>query len=225
MPKMKGSVSNGLEFEIKDNGVILCGIGSCSDTYITVPALVKSLPVVAVAPRAFANCSEITDVILPSTVKTVGKEAFAWCRSLTMAKLLGIIEIEPRAFMGCDHLAELDLSYYLISIGEKAFAYCSSLTSVKLPDTLIELRVSAFESCRSLRAITIPRKIKQIENGTFSACMSLRKVILQETLEYIDEYAFAYCENLITPNIPLKTVVNRDAFFECPVNDFRKRVS
>ncbi len=222
---MKGFVSNGLDFEIKGNVAVLSGIGSCIDTYITVPPIVKGRPVVAVAPGAFANSKELTDIVLPPSVKLIGKEAFAWCRSLSTVKLLGVTEIEGRAFIGCDRLREVDFSSFLLSIGEKAFAYCSALASLKLPQTVEVIRISAFEGCRALRIVTLPRKLKQIENGVFYACTSLRKVTLPAGLEYIDEYAFASCSELSVINLPAQTVVNRDAFLECCGLELNGKVS
>ncbi len=222
---MKGFVSNGLDFEIKDNIAILSGIGSCTDSYVTVPLTFRGLPVSEIAPKAFANATGLTEVVLPPSVKVVGEEAFAWCRSLQSIKLLGVAHIKNRAFIGCDCLRDVDFSPALLLIGEKAFAYCSDLASLKLPQTVETIRISAFEGCRALRVVSLPRKLKMLENGVFYACTALRKITLPANLEYIDEYAFAYCAELTEIAIPPKTVINRDAFFECTELEMNGKVS
>ena len=74
---------------------------------------------------------------------------------------------------------------------------------------------SVFEGCRNLKTVSLPQNLKIIANSTFYACTALERVIMPQALAYVDELAFAYCIALEYPVIPEKTVINRDAFFEC----------
>jgi len=208
--------SAGLEYKLLSNGTaILRGIGSCSDENIVIPAKIGSHTVVSVSKKAFYRNDRIKSVTLPSSVKLVDDQAFAWCQKLDSIQLYGVVEIGERAFMGCDRLCNAELFNGLQLIGDKAFAYCPALTSVKLPDSVTKLGVSSFEGCRNLTKIALSQSLRYIENGTFYACSSLCKVIIPRDLEYIDEYAFAYCDSITEIKLPSKTVVNGDAFFEC----------
>ena len=218
-------VSCGLEYTVMKSGIaILNGIGNCLDEHIVVPSEVCGYPVVGIGEKAFTRSLQIKSVTLPASVNFVESQAFAWCKELIFIKISGAAMISDRAFMGCDKLKLVSLEATEV-IGEKAFAYCPALNYVTLPDSLQRICPSAFEGCRALKYISIPDNVKIIENGTFYACSSLCKVILPSSLEYVDEYAFAYCSSLVEMDVPSKTVINKDAFFECASFPKNKKVS
>jgi len=207
--------TNGLEYSLLDGGVaVLVGIGYCNKEHIVVPETISGFTVVGVAEKAFFKSSDLKSIVLPSSVKFIEDQAFAWCSNLEEVIFDGILEIGNRSFIGCDKLKLLSFSNVIEFIGEKAFAYCPSLVSLTIPESVISIGQSAFEGCRSLVSVNISENVRLIENGTFYACTSLRSVTLPRRLEYIDEYAFAYCSAVTDMIIPKKTVVNSDAFFE-----------
>ena len=212
------TVSFGLEYEVRRDGTaVLTAIGSCTDTCITVPQFFEGKTVVAVADNAFKGNSDIISIKLPSSVSSIGKNAFAWCRRLETVIGGGLVEIGAKAFAGCDSLADLGLGKKLKRIGAKAFAYCPSLTSAYLPDSVYEMGAAVFEGCRNLDTVVLPSSLRIVENGTFYACTSLRRVEIPTTLKYIDEYAFAYCVSLDMIAISKQTVTNKNAFFESQI--------
>lgn len=55
--------------------------------------------------RAFASCTELERIELPSTLKVIGEEAFSGCQALREVVIPeSVEEIEPRAFRGCTSL-------------------------------------------------------------------------------------------------------------------------
>lgn len=211
-------ISLGLEYDVRQDGTaIVTSIGSCTDKDIVIPQFYEGKTVVAIAPDAFARQNEIVSIKLPVSVTVIGKNAFAWCRSLKVVIASGILDIGAKAFIGCDSLSDLALGKKLRRIGVKAFAYCPSLTSALLPNSICEMGVSAFEGCRNLNTVVLPENLKVVENGTFYACTSLKHVDIPESLKYIDEYAFAYCTSLDVIDISRRTVTNKNAFFESKI--------
>ena len=207
--------SNGLEYRVlAENKLSLCGIGSCADENIIVPEIVDGAQVISVDSGAFAHAT-IKSVTLPLSVDYIGAEAFAWCKELCSVTLGGVKFISERVFMGCDSLENISLGNDLELIGEKAFAYCSALEKISIPKKVYSIGASAFEGCSSLISISLPDSLKVIENGTFYACTTLRSINLPSALEYINEFAFAYCISLDIQSLPIKTIINRYAFFEC----------
>ena len=90
--------SHGLEYRLSDNGAaVLCGIGSCESDFIYVPESVDGYTVVGVTEKAFCRCEQIKGVVLPSSVRSIGAQAFAWCRNLESIVLDGAVEIKDRA--------------------------------------------------------------------------------------------------------------------------------
>lgn len=50
--------------------------------------------------RAFFRCHELLKIYIPSTVKRIGKEAFACCRKLQMPEIAEGVFVEDGAFAG-----------------------------------------------------------------------------------------------------------------------------
>ncbi len=212
------TISLGLEYDLCQDGTArVISIGSCKDVNIVVPQFIDGKTVVAISENAFSRQSDIVSVKLPSTVTSIGKNAFAWCRKLEVVFACGLIEVGDKAFIGCDNLSDLGLGRRIKKIGAKAFAYCPSLTSAYLPDSIREMGASVFAGCRNLSTVVLPESLKVLENGTFYACTSLKNVDIPENLKYIDEYAFAYCISLDDIYVSKNTVTNKSAFFESQI--------
>ena len=75
--------------------------------------------------------SRITDVTLPSTLRTIGTGAFYECqnlKSLTIPE--GVTVIENEAFINCSSIEYVNLPTSLTYIGNAAFERCDSISSV-----------------------------------------------------------------------------------------------
>lgn len=87
----------------------------------------------------YSKCaSSLTDVLMPLTVKVIGKNAFSGCTSLKADFSLseGIVTIGEEAFSGCTSFTgDFTIPGSVSSIGANAFAGCSSITNffVKWP--------------------------------------------------------------------------------------------
>lgn len=80
------------------------------------------------------NMENLTEVILPNSVKYVGVASFLNLENLVSVKLGNSLEgILPSAFAGCLSLSKIKFPSTLTSISFRAFAYCQSLESVSLP--------------------------------------------------------------------------------------------
>lgn len=119
----------------------------------------------AVGERAFAGAfiaSETTVLNLQtaSALRSVGKEAFEGCNTLTELSLPeNLMEIGEGAFRECYNLSgELRLPSSLTAIGAGAFYNCKNLTgSLQLPARLTELGDQAFMKCAGLEALDLSR--------------------------------------------------------------------
>lgn len=76
---------------------------------------------------------------VPSTVTTIGENAFAG-QGVTSVKLpSGIAAIPNGAFDGCSGLSNVNIPYGVISIGESAFLNCTSLSSITIPSSVTSI--------------------------------------------------------------------------------------
>lgn len=150
---------------------------------------------------AFYGCSALRTVsfgedanLMPSTVKSLGKGAFAYCESLTA----------------------MELSSSITSIEEQAFYGCSYLLSVKLHDGITSVGDDAFKGCGNLKALDIGSGVTSIGKGAFSYCSSLKSVNLPANVSAFGEYAFAYCSYLEEVSITCdNAAVGEGAFAAC----------
>ena len=172
---------------------------------------------------AFNNCSNLTEITLPSSLTSIGNYAFYNCRSLetvTFAEGSQLESISDSAFSNCSALQSIELPSSVTSIGDDAFSYCSELTEITLPASLKSIGDSAFSQCTSLAKVTFAEgsNLKSISGHAFAWCESLQNVIIPQDslLETIDEWAFYECQNLTSFTIPSGvTEIGDDAFNGC----------
>ena len=166
---------------------------------------------------AFSDCYNITNLIFPSSVTTIGEGAFRDCSNLSSLTLpSSLTTIGNYVFWHCSSLTSLTLSLSLMAIGEGAFGNCCSLTSLTLPSSLTTIGKGAFSRCSSLTSMTLPSSVTTIENCTFFCCSNLTSLILPSSLTTIGNYAFWHCISLISLTFPssVKTI-RRGAFKGC----------
>ena len=98
-------LSQGLAYIISGEGYcIVSGIGTCKDSVITIPSTYNGLPVKAIANSAFQHIN-ITEVIIPDTVTTIGTYAFYGCYALEQVTIpANVTTIGSWAFGGCANL-------------------------------------------------------------------------------------------------------------------------
>ncbi|MDR2118135.1 MAG: leucine-rich repeat domain-containing protein [Tannerellaceae bacterium] len=122
----------------------------------------------------------LTAVIEPG-VTSIGEWAFYECTALTSVSLPNSLKrIEGEAFFYCRKLASVDIPEGVTAIGENAFTICDALTAVFLPSSLTEIGQGAFADCDSLTAVTIPRNVRNIGHMAFALCASLSRISVEE---------------------------------------------
>lgn len=170
----------------------------------TVPSTVTAISAYAFSHGNITPRNTIQKITIPSSVKTIGDDAFLNCDDLTTVTFsgTGLTTIGEEAFFGCSALTTLNLPSTLTSIGDSAFTYCSSLKSIDLPDGLIRINSYMFESCTKLSSVDFPASLLSIDTGAFYSCTSLSSVSLPNSLKQIKSSAFYNCSSLTDIVIP-----------------------
>lgn len=75
-------VPAGLEFSIIDDKTVSITNYTGEERNFTVPDIIVDLPVTVIAKWAFADNWDLQTIIIPSSVKLIGDNAFAFCESL-----------------------------------------------------------------------------------------------------------------------------------------------
>ena len=230
---------NGLTYVVFPYSVDIIGYSGTA-TELVIPAELDGLPVARICDLAFSRCSSLTSVLIPDSVRSIGKATFSYCENLTdinipdnltyigdaafhgCSSLSGIVipdsvtAIYDYTFEECTSLSNIDIPDGITAIGNRAFYNCDSLTSIQLPDSVTSIGYEAFYDCDSLTSIDLPDGITGIERFTFEHCDNLLSVDLPDSLNYILVDAFSYCFSLTNIVIPASvTFIDEDAFSSC----------
>ena len=116
--------------------------------------------------------SGIRCLIIGSGIKTIGSYAFADCTDLTEIIVpAGVISIGDGAFQQNSGAKRVVLPPSTVYIGHGALRDCSALTSVSLPDSMSNrLFLDMFEGCTNLKSVDIPDGITDIYEGDLASC-------------------------------------------------------
>ena len=150
-------------------------------------------------------------------VEGIGSKAFEWCPELTEVILPPSLKtIRENAFYQCVKLKKINFPDAITSIRYYAFYNCTSLKTISLGANLTEIREYAFYQCNAVESVTFGNKVSLIDIGAFALCSKLKSVILPESLEEIGDDAFS-TTGLSSITIP-KSVksIGRSAFSNCP---------
>ena len=167
-------------------------------------------PITKIPAYAFYNKNSLTgDLVIPNSVKEIGRSAFNGCTgfngTLTLSNKLETIG--SYAFYGCSGFTgSLILPNSLTTIGELAFQECEGFTELTLPNALSVIPNQAFYGCKSLSGnLVIPASVKEIGRLAFYLCTALNgdsenpsQITLPESLEKINDGVFRYCNKIKT---------------------------
>ncbi len=153
---------------------------------IRVPSVIKGLTVVGIGDGVFEgkDSDSITEIIVPETVTSVGKNAFKDCGGIEIELNGALTSVGESAFFGCDGLTSVTFGEGLTEISAQSFGGCTGLTELKLPSTLEKIGENAFEDCSAIVYIVMHDGVK-LANSAFIACDAVKTVYF-----YGDEEGF-----------------------------------
>ena len=100
------------------------------------------------AHHLYLNGEEITDLVIPENVTSIGNGAFGQCSGLTSISIpKSVTTIGNDAFSGCSGVISLNIAHGVTSIGIRAFSGCTGLTSVTIPNSITSISSEAFRYC------------------------------------------------------------------------------
>lgn len=225
-----------------DEGVLSIGreaFFGCDLLSLNIPGSVTSI-----GEKAFAENTNLEELVIPNTVTSVGNEAFAQCaiRTLTLPNGIsfgdeapfgdnpldkvvltgtgiieqGILDVISSGAAEDDKKQELVISNGITGIGEDAFMGGGSFSRIEIPDSVTTIGKRAFRMAGSIDSIILPDSITSIGEDAFNECGGLTQIHIPQNLTTIEKGTFEGCFGLTSIEIPEKvTHIGNSAFASC----------
>jgi hypothetical protein len=153
--------------------------------------------------RAFYYCTSLGNINIPQTVTYINSYCFENCSSLKSITLPQSLDgIESGVFYSCTSLTEVDLSMLdMTYLPWRTFSGCTSLTTVKLPDSITEIWSYAFSDC-AISDFSIFKNVTRFSYAALRGC-NFKTVDLSSVKDLsMDGYVFSDCTELTSIQWP-----------------------
>ena len=226
-------VSKHLSFSsISVNGKMEWSVSRCdieASGTIVIPNCFDGREVTSIDEAAFLNCTKITSIKIPCSVRNIVGGAFSGCSSLESITL---------PFIGANREWKSDEDVYAFPLG---FIFGSSyfdgglctpsviikrghivLSDYYIPASLKNVVITenyvpmdAFDNCKMLKSVALPNGMTNIEH-LFESCSGLTSITIPDSVTSIGDSAFGGCSSLTSVTIPDSvTSIGNRAFSGC----------
>ena len=178
--------------------------------------------VTSMANSAFADCNQLTSIVLPQTLRNLGREAFLQCTNLTSCIIpdstiteipfeafwkAGLIEfrvpegvtyIEQRSFEQMPNLQRVHLANSVKSVSPWAFYILDALQDPIYNDSMFVLMPMNYQG-----AYTIPAGIQVIYKSAFYGCTKITSLTIPEGVKRIEHYGLMFSLNAVIKTLHL----------------------
>ena len=194
---------------------------------VTIPSVANGYTVTAIDKYSFMYCYDLTSLVIPNSVSTIGEDMCTGCSNLTSINIpQSVTTISNYAFVECISLLSIEIPNSVVTIGQTAFYGCKGLTSLAIPGSVTFIGSDAFWGCSGLERINVAD-----ENEVYDSRNNCNAIIITETntliqgcqntiipddIISISNGAFRNCEGLSSIRIPVRvSAIGKGAFKGC----------
>ena len=174
---------------------------------------------------AFFFCGSLFEIVIPSSVTSIGDCAFSFCSSLIYISIpKSVIYLNGNPFaewngklecLSPNYIYEDDILFNKDKSRIISFRN-QNIESYVIPSSVTSIGDRAFYGCSSLSEIVIPSSVTSIGKGAFRGCYSLSEIVIPSSVTSIGDWAFSFCDSLSEIVIPSSvTSIGDSAFSGC----------
>jgi len=218
-------------YEFADHIEIVSYNGNAS--VVNIPSQIDNTEVTVIRDKALFGSPNVTEIIIPDTVTTIGKEAF-YCGKLKKIVFGKNVKYVSENIVIDYSIIEPGSEFVIVGDGV-LLKYRGEKKAVEIPDTVkyiadytfadskvFNVKLSnnteyignfAFQNCYSLSTVSFPEGIKYIGNGAFCNCYEIGYAILPDSVTEIGPSAFSECRNLRKARLSSSLTTIPDSLF------------
>ena len=166
---------------------------------ITIPSTLEGKTVYSLSNEAFKKANNVTEFILPSSVKKIGYSAFENCTALSKVNLGSIEDISFNVFKGCTNLTSITIPKTLKTGATAPCLNNTNITKITLEEGLTVIP-SYLCANTGITEITIPSSVKEIGYSAFDNCTKLNKITILDNVTDMGFYTIYDSKDSIFAN-------------------------
>ncbi len=196
------TTDDGIVFD-KVTGTITGYTGTAAD--LVIPNQIEGIDVIAIGDNAFANCNNLINIDIPTTINNIAYITFTnYSSNLTIysdyysaayyhAINNGINFIDRTVITTADDIM-FDTETGII------VDYLGNATDLIIPETINGVNVTTIGNkafyYSTFTTLTLPNNLTKICENAFERCESMISINIGSNVSVIEDYPFWYCENL-----------------------------
>lgn len=213
------AIVNGIHFAINGFGTATVtntqylgeGYGYYKNT-VQIPSTItvegETYTVTGIQEKAFYSCPDLKNVQIPSTVSTIGAQAFG--ESPNLSKI--IVDPTNQNFYA-------DNNGILFNKTQTELIFCPKTISgaYTVPEDVQKIHAFAFNNCKQITRVVLPNGLKRIEDGAFWGCSNMTSANIPSGLTYLGSDAFRNASSLSSSIVLPSTLseIGSSAFKRC----------
>ena len=196
------STIDGILFDKNAQTVVKCPCGKQGD--YTVPASVTEI-----AQSAFYDCQKLSTVFIPSTVTTIGTNAF---KNVLNIEYHGSATDAPWGAISMNGYVKDQIVYNSAAMDSIRICSKSISGNIVIPNSVVCIQAKAFMDCTGIKSVVIPNSVTSIEEYAFNYCMFMESISLPNSITVLNRYTLNGCYSLHSITIPASiTEIGREA--------------